>query len=103
MSCFKHSRRNDKHYVTCEPCSKFPNLVKQFLTSQNKKLTAIVQDSGTVYREETIEVHVKSQYHYEAIKKLRLDSVTIPKKLSLLKLVCLFRNKMKSWQIKLAS
>lgn len=81
MSRFKHSRRHGKHYVTCEPCSKYPNLVKQFLTSQNKKLPATVQDSGSLYREETVRAHLKSPYHCEAIKKHRLDSLTIPEKI----------------------
>lgn len=33
MSCFKHNRRDGKHYVTCNTSSQFPNVVKQFLTS----------------------------------------------------------------------
>lgn len=45
---FDHNYRNGRHYISCIPCSKHPNINKVY----SKILPAIAQISGTIYRED---------------------------------------------------
>jgi len=51
---FDHSHRNGRHYITCIPCLKHPNINKIY----SKTVPAIAQICGTIYREDVKKKHL---------------------------------------------
>jgi hypothetical protein len=69
---FDHSHRNGRHYISCIPCSKHPNINKIY----SKTLPAIAQISGTIYREDVKKKHLISDGHIVCAKAHRLSSLS---------------------------
>lgn len=80
-SCFKHMRRDGKHFIMCEPCASHHELLKQLAQSSNKRIPGIAQPSGVLYREETVLNHLQQVYHTEAVKVSRLETLNSAEKL----------------------
>ena len=68
----KHWTHKKQHFARCEICFRNLNTVRLFV--QNK-LPALVQETGAVYRSRTIENHIKTQYHKEAVKSEHLRTM----------------------------
>ena len=76
-SCFdtqkpKHWHQKGGHMVQCEICFKNLSTVKLCV---KKQLPAIVQECGAVYRTRTVENHIQTDYHKEALKYSRLRAL----------------------------
>ncbi|KAF0714641.1 E3 SUMO-protein ligase KIAA1586-like isoform X4 [Aphis craccivora] len=71
---FSHMHRNGKHYISCKCCIKFPELVK--LYSRRSKIPNIADESGALFRVETVNHHINQQYHNECLKAMRLASLS---------------------------
>lgn len=71
---FSHMHRNGKHYISCKCCIKFPELVK--LYSRRSKIPNIADESGALFRVETVNHHINQQYHNECLKTMRLASLS---------------------------
>lgn len=70
---FKHYHRNGKHFVRCEICYKFPNLVKAF--SEKNQIPNIAQECGAIYRNEYVNKHLETKYHLHCEKAIRLSTL----------------------------
>lgn len=59
--CFLRFRSNEKEYVRCQICTKYPETVKLYV--YNKKIPAIATENGTLYRSDVVENHIDAEYH----------------------------------------
>lgn len=62
-------RRNNKRFIRCDICKKYPLIVKNFVP---RKLPAITTDAGTRYPKSTLNDHLKSPYHIGSLKASRI-------------------------------
>jgi hypothetical protein len=68
-----HIHKDGRHYVRCISCFSCPDIVRIYC--RNGKLPAIVQENGTIFREETVNLHVQSTYHLKSQIAFRLKSI----------------------------
>lgn len=68
-------KKNGRKWVYCKICVKFPDTVKLYGKSKNRKLPAIAQLSGTRYRPEIFKAHFSSDYHIACEKSYRLTKI----------------------------
>lgn len=71
--CFIRFRSNNKEYIRCQICTKYPETIKLYV--YNKKIPAIATENGTLYRSDVVEKHILTEYHaacdrVEMIKRL---------------------------------
>ena len=75
----KDIHRNGRHYIRCEACFRYPEVVK--LYAPKGRIPAIALEDGARFRLETLNDHAKQTYHTEAAKALRLNSISTTKSL----------------------
>lgn len=63
-------KRNQMH---CIICVKYPDTVRQF--GLNRKSPPVTTINGTQYRKITCDEHLKSQYHFECVQRLRRSEI----------------------------
>ena len=76
---FEHYYKGGRHYVSCIPCTQYPDIVKQF--SAKQKIPPIAQCSGTVYRKSTVNDHINALYHKEVVRSVRQKHMTSSQKM----------------------
>ena len=69
-----HIYKTGEHSIRCDACFKYPHVVKIY--TRRSKISSIASESGTRYRSEVADSHVKKQYHIESVKALRLASIS---------------------------
>ena len=74
MENFKHWKCKKQHFIRCEVCFQNLNTVKLFVKN---KLPDIVKECGAVYRSRTLENHVQTKYHKEALKSERIKKLPV--------------------------
>ena len=62
--------QNGRHYVHCDSCFHFSNVLK--LHSNNTKLPAIATKDRTMFREKIVKTHLNSKGHIKAAKAQRI-------------------------------
>ena len=70
----KHFYNNRRHFIRCDACLKYADIVK--LYAPKERIPPMTTESGTRYRTGTYTDHLRQKYHCEAVKPLRLSSIS---------------------------
>ncbi|XP_064112579.1 uncharacterized protein LOC135219608 isoform X5 [Macrobrachium nipponense] len=75
--CFLDFYKSGRRYVRCELCFRYPDIVKQHLST--KRIPLIVQECGTLYNKASLIKHRKEVCHQEALKEHHQESPSFSK------------------------
>lgn len=68
---FKNKMKNNRKYMRCDYCQKYPNTVKQFHPRGNVPMAT----NEARYRSKTLQEHIQSSYHKECERIFRLPTI----------------------------
>lgn len=68
---FRNTAAENRKYVRCEMCQKYPNIIKQFHPRGAVKMAV----NRTRYREKAIDDHIQTDYHKECERVYHLSSI----------------------------
>lgn len=68
-----HRHLNGRHYVSCKVCSEHTDVVR--IHVHRGRLPAITTETGTIYRKNIVDDHLKTPWHSESVKCSRLKKL----------------------------
>lgn len=67
-------RSSNERFIRCDVCQKYPEIVKRYVPKRPPPITTA---TGTHYRADVLEDHIKTAYHIECSKAKRISSLNI--------------------------
>lgn len=77
-NCIKRFRKDEKEFVTCELCAKYPAILRLYI--RNQRIPKIATTDGTGYRADVVDKHLESDYHTACVNAERINVLKKPDK-----------------------